>query len=374
MNATANILFKSFVKPFYKENAGSFVFVLIMMFCVVSKVDGADFFEYHYSLIIGMLKSYSFLLLVFGIWFLYVKKCITFVTGILQKPEYHFLQIFHCSGGAKQFRFFLFVVEFLLMLPVLIYATFVVVVGLKQQLYLPVLLVLSYLTTLLLTASLWHVKVLANYNKTQAVVLRKHSFWTKLPTSFLFIIFRFIAGKQKLIWLGIKVFTCGILYLIARNNKATDVDISFVFLFFNMGVLVNGILIHRTREFEETYLAFYRNFHVTLVKRFTQYAAVYFVLLLPEIVTIISLTPAHINYTNAIYFSLCAYGVVLLLNSISFLQNFTQKQYLKVMLLVFCLQYFIMILFGLAALSAICFMLALVFFAKNYFLFERKLE
>ena len=372
MTSTANILFKSFVKPFYKENAGSFVFVLVMMFCIVSKVDGADFFEYHYSLITGMLKSYSFLLLVFGIWLLYVRKCVTFVTGILQKPEYHFLQILHSSGKAKQFRFFFFVVEFLLLFPILLYAAFVVIVGVKQALYVPVLLVLSYLVALLIIAALWHVNALNNYNKEQAVILKKRNLFTTLPTSFPFVLFRFIANKQKLIWFGLKVFTCAILYLIARNNQPADVDISFVFLFFDMGVLANGILILRTREFEETYLVFYRNFPITLAQRFSQYATIYFVLLLPEMVTIGLLTPDHLNYTNAFYFWLCAYSAVLLLNSISFLQNFTQKQYLKVLLLVFCLQYFIMILLGLAALAIICFALAIMFFVKNYYAFEKK--
>ncbi len=64
------ILFKSFVKTFYKENAGAFVFVFTMLFCIVSKVDGAGLYEYHYSLVTGDVKEsclaiFGFLYMVF---------------------------------------------------------------------------------------------------------------------------------------------------------------------------------------------------------------------------------------------------------------------------------------------------------------------
>ena len=57
MSQPGKILFKSFIRPFYKENAGVFIFVFMMMFFIVNKVDGAGLFEYHYSLILATLTS-----------------------------------------------------------------------------------------------------------------------------------------------------------------------------------------------------------------------------------------------------------------------------------------------------------------------------
>jgi len=59
-----------------------------------------------------------------------------------------------------------------------------------------------------------------------------------------------------MIWAGVKLFTCGALYLIALNNTVTDYDTSMVFLFLNFGILANGVLIYRIREFKETYVRF----------------------------------------------------------------------------------------------------------------------
>ena len=57
MGPLYSILWKALVKPFYRENAGLFVFVFTMMFFIVNKVGGAELLEYHYSLILGTLKK-----------------------------------------------------------------------------------------------------------------------------------------------------------------------------------------------------------------------------------------------------------------------------------------------------------------------------
>ncbi|MEJ0104494.1 MAG: hypothetical protein WDO19_18860 [Bacteroidota bacterium] len=50
MNYPARILFQTLVKPFYKENAGAFVFIFTLLFYAVGSVDGAGLFAFHYSL------------------------------------------------------------------------------------------------------------------------------------------------------------------------------------------------------------------------------------------------------------------------------------------------------------------------------------
>src|SRR5215813_8602617 len=109
MSHPGKILFRSFVRPFYKENAGVFLFIFIMMFYIVGENDGAGLVEYHYSLIMGMLTTREMLLLVFFIWLLYARKFTAFVSGVLKNPQYSFLHIYNRLNKTERFRLFFFV-------------------------------------------------------------------------------------------------------------------------------------------------------------------------------------------------------------------------------------------------------------------------
>src|SRR5438046_1827283 len=118
MTYAAKILLQTFVKSFYRENAGVFVFIFTVMFFVVSQQSGAGLYAYHYSLVTGMLSNTGFLLFVFFTWFIYARKCVAFVFDVLQKPENNFIHIFNCLSKARRFQLFL-LVEVWLMMPIL---------------------------------------------------------------------------------------------------------------------------------------------------------------------------------------------------------------------------------------------------------------
>ncbi len=191
MKPPASILFQSFVKPFYKENAGFFVFVFTVMFFIVSKVDGAGLYEYHYSLVTGMLKNHIFFLLILFIWLLYVRKYVVFVSAVILSPDHSFLHIYNQVKRAKRIRL-LFAIETLLLLPVLLYVLFIVFVGLQQHLYLPLIIVACYLPLLLLLASLWHVYLLSNPDGQILFPLKKSRWVLPLLQAYPFTLMRYI--------------------------------------------------------------------------------------------------------------------------------------------------------------------------------------
>lgn len=372
MNQPAKILLRSFVRSFYRENAGAFIFVFIMMFYIVGQVDGAGLIEYHYMLIMGMLASKVFLLVVFFLWLLYARKFMAFVSNVLIDPRYSFMYIYNCLDKGKQFRLFL-LVEILLLLPVLLYSVFIIAIGAYHHLYLTVSLIIVYLLLLCILPALWHVHRLTNNYKGLTFPWQKIKGWAGLPSSYPLVLVRFVIRKQKMIWLGTKVFTCGLLYLIARNNQLTPSDMGTVFLFFNFGIIGNGIILYRIREFEETQLKFYRGAPVSLLKRFLQYALVYFVFLIPEFITAWLLAPVYLPYNDAINFTLCGYSLLLLMNTITFLQDFSMRDYLKIILLVFSMQYVFIVAGALHFLYLFFFILALALFLISYYRFERNM-
>lgn len=372
MNHPAKILFQSFVKPFYKENAGAFVFVFTMMFFIVSKVDGAGLYEYHYSLVTGMFKSNIFLLLVFFVWFLYVRKYVAFVSDVMLNPHYVFLQEYNKLSKSRRFRLFL-IIEIWLLIPVLLYTLFISFVGFSQHLYLPVLLVIGYLLLLCIIAAALHVYLLDDKDKRTIFSLQKVTRKFSLPPFYYFTLVRFVTYKQKMIWTAVKIFTCGVLYLIALNNTVDDYDESMVFLFFNFGMLAHAILIYRIREFEETYVSFYRGLPVSLIKRFLQYSLIYFIFLIPEFVTVTVLVPVHLHYADAINFMLCSLSLLLLMNSLTFLEDFKMKEYIKILLSVFCMQCIFLMTVGFVFLYLFLFTAAIAIFITSYYKFERNM-
>ncbi len=370
MIQAGKILFNSVVLPFYRENAGVFIFLFTMMFLIVNKVDGAGLLEYHYSLIVGTLRSSVILSLVFFSWLLYARKFVSYISAVLCKPEYAYLQILNCLGKAIRFRLF-FVLECLLFLPVLLYAMAIVVIGLRLQLFLPTVLIIGFLLLICLTATFLHLGLLHNPNKDKNYQWETIKQFNKFHSFYSFIVLGFVANYQKLPWLGIKIVTCGVLYLITRNNTLTDYDTKPAFLFFSFCILANSILVFRIREFEETYLAFYRGVPVTLLKRFSQYCLVYSVLLVPEFITLSLLVPIQLHPSDALRFSLCGYSLIMLLNSITFAQDFSMKEYLKIIFLFFFIQYILLLSFGLIASFLLFSVVAVFVFWAGYFRFER---
>lgn len=353
------ILFQALVKSFYKENAGAILFFLTLLIFIVGDFHGAGVVAYHYSLITGLLGSPNFLLLVFLFWFVYARKCFSFVSGILYKPEYAFLHIFNTFSKVKRFRLFFFV-ETLLLLPILLYAILIIVIGWQLHFHLTVTLVMVYLLLLCIGAAVRHVSLLNNTEKKTAPSLPGASFY---PVILLKSVPAFLSS-------GIKIFTCIVLYGTAKNNTITVYDPGTVFWLFNFGIIANGIIVYRIREFEEKYLSFYRSTPVSLSKRLLEYSLVYFMLLIPEFVTISILTPVHLHYIDAVNFALCSYSLLLLMNSITFIRPFRMKTYLKIVSGIACIQFFFLIFAALTTLYLLFFLLAVMIFITGYYRFS----
>ena len=371
MKYPGNILFQLFVKPFYKENSGIFIFVFTMMFFIVSEQSGAGLYEYHYSLCTGMLSNNIFLFSVSFVWLLYSAKCVVFVSHLFYKPEYTFNFIYNSLGKPKRVALF-FIVQVWLMLPILVYALFILHCGLEQHFYGSLFFVFFFLFSLCFLPAIWYVYLLKYPKKRQVIPLVSLISFTAAFPEYQAILVKFVVTKQKTLWVGLKLFTCGIIYLISRNGLISEPDeIGLLFIFISFGILANGVIVYRVREFEQTNLSFYRGLPISYLKRFINYSILYFILLIPEFISLIMLVPKHLEFATAILFALCSYSLLLLMNSITFIQNLAMKDFLKILLLTFCIQVVFLNTMGLTFLYLLSFILAILFFVNNYYKFER---
>src|SRR5260221_5944306 len=155
------MLFRSLVGPFYKENISLFFFLFIVMIGVVGEDNGAEIWQYHYSLALAMLQNAGYLLFVFAAWLLYTRKCVLFVTGLLKQPDYSFVTLCNSLKKAHRFLEFLWVAIWLL-LPIVLYGVFVIVYGWIHHMYLPIISVAVFLSSLCVCSALWFVYTLDN--------------------------------------------------------------------------------------------------------------------------------------------------------------------------------------------------------------------
>lgn len=362
------LLIKSLVLPFYKENTGVFFFVFVIMFGVVNMVDGAGIFEYHYSLARGMVGYSHFMLQVLAIWGLYLRKGVSFVTGLLQRPAYGFLHILRTISPVKQWLLWLGV-SAVLFLPVLLYLVWVVYVGIGQGLIVNTVIALAVAVAMCLAAAGRLVYYL-NHLCGGSVVVRRMGWWQCIRLSYPAILLLQVVQAQKVLWAGIKLYSCGVLYLVARNNNTEVYDLSFPFLFFNFGVLVNGMVVYRIRELEETALQFYRSLPVSLLLRWLGYAGLYAILMLPELVTVAALTPQHLHVADAFRMAGVAYGTVLLMHSISFLRAFAAVEYLKVLAALFGVQILFVIYSQWMGMCVLFMIAALIIYCYGYYRYQ----
>ena len=367
MNSIFRILLRVLAIPFFRENAGAFIFFFTVMLLAVGRLKGAGTVEYHYSLIMGTLKSTGMFILVCIAWLLYELKCLVYVLRTIRNPEYQFLYVFNRLSFVRRFNLVLLMM-ILLFAPIGWYGLLIIGVAWHHHFYIAVILLSAYLVLIVVAPATWVVYKL----RYPGIILYRMPKLSGMLPGYPGLLVRFVAAEQKVIFLTIKLFSCSLLYGFARINSLTDYEPHFPFLFFSFGILANGVIIHRIRNFEETLMVSYRSAAVSLSRRFIGYFIVYGISLIPEFIAIVWLTPVHLHYDDAWRYALCGFGLVMLLNSICFLEDFTMKQYLWVILVLLCMEYFFVLSDSLTALYIIYFVVAAVIFYTSFYQFEKR--
>ena len=366
MNTFSAILRNTFVKTYYRQNAGLFVFIYTLMFGIVGELDGFSELNYHYALISGLLSNDIFFLLTLFLWLLYAEKCLSYIINKLQSPDHSFLNMLSRLDN-KNLYSQMFWVQCLLFLPVLTYSLAIIGVAFYKGFFIHGFIVLFYNVALCMLSAGCYKYYIQHPGKDHLAILQRLSRMSIFGVGYWNFLMRYFITKHKLLIAGIKLFSCSMLFLMCRNLTAEDYDLRMPFLFYCFGLLGHGVIIHKLREQEETRMTFYRSLPVSLLARFTQYAWLYLLLLIPEIITILSLAPGYLHYSDAYLFIICSYSLVLLLNSILFIRPFKIRDYLKIVLVIFFVIYFFVLAQAILWITIIFLLAALYLFFSRYY-------
>ncbi|HWK02463.1 MAG TPA: hypothetical protein VNS58_02455 [Puia sp.] len=372
MTPSSRILLQSLVRPFYRQNAGQLIFVFILFFGAVGELEGTQIhtgplyqFHYQYALILGMLSSHTLFGFVLLAWLLYAEKCTRFVLSALQQSDYSFLDLLNNLSPAKIFRIF-FRLQLLLFLPIVLYSLAIITVAVYKGWLFGGLLVVGYILAVCMLAAARCQYQLRHPGRTP---------WLLLPSlpgvlSWWKLFIRYLVREHRLLLAGIKIVSCGMLYISVKTITQDNYDLRMPSLLYGIGIFGHSILVYKFRELEEKNLLFYRGLPISLPARLIQYGLLYAVLLIPEMITLALLTPMPLHPEDAFRLLLSGYSLLLLLNSLLFVGPFPIKTFLKIVLALFLLLYFAVMAGFLGWLSVCILAGALALFGWRYYRYD----
>jgi hypothetical protein len=233
----------------------------------------------------------------------------------------------------------------MLFMPVILYAFISILIGIKLYWYTNTIIVSLFVLAVCLIGALRYQMLMKPYGNTRTLPFSK--IVIPFPKGFyLRFISQYILSRCKMLFLVVKIFSCILLYGMLVNHIKDESDMKMVLLFYSFGILGHGVLVYKIRQMEEVNLNFYRVLPVSLPSRMMQYAVLYLILFVPEIILIIRMTPNFMNYCQASLLLFFGYGILLLLNSLLFVKLFKPFDYLKIVSGIY-LMIFVAVLSGL---------------------------
>lgn len=357
------------MQTFYKQNAGLFAFLVFIMVASVGRANAAGLLEYHFTLIRAMLTDYKFLVFVLIAWLLYGLKCEQFMADKLQGRSYAFISLLNTRTPSFVFTRML-QVQLMFFLPVILYAVICIWIGVVHQWYANTIIITLFILIFCLVGAWRYDRMIRKNGLIRTVSLLK----INLPFTkgrYIRFILQFIGNRRKMLFLGIKMFSCLLVFGMLLNLGKDETDLSMFLLFYSFGLMGHGILIYKIRQMEEFNLGFYRVLPVSLLSRLIQYAGLYLILFIPEIIIIIQMTPAHLDYFNAFRLIFFGWGILILLHCLLYIRLFKPFTYLKIVSGIYLL-IFAAILTRLTIPFTLClFLISIYLFFQNYYQFER---
>jgi hypothetical protein len=329
-----SVLWKTLIRQYYRQNAGFFLFFFLIFFGIV---EPSQQVTYHYAIVLGIIHTPAMLALVLFCWLLYAIKCVRWISGLQQSPDHDFLLVLPVLGRIRTFRLLL-EIQIVLFLPVILYAMAVIAIAAMRGTWgVAVVVAAVILSTCLVSTTLYSYMLFYPGRLTPVTILVRK---IKKKTSYWQILFRGLMAQHKALLASIKLFSCGILYLLLKIQTPDEYDIRMPFLVFSVALLGHGAIIYGTRKMEEENLLFYRSMPLSLFERLQQYMILYLLVMIPEIITIAWLTPDHIRIKDALGFVLAGYSTLLLLNSCQFIVSLRRSDLIKLSVGIFGILYF----------------------------------
>jgi ABC-type multidrug transport system fused ATPase/permease subunit len=366
MNTTDSILQRSVTAPFYRRNAGLFLFIFFLLFGL--QPNFKQTLEFHYDIINGISTSVNFFFISLLIWFLYACKTIHFFNGCAKNKAYHFLQNLNAISPGKRFLHLL-ILQLQLLSPVLCYGMAVVIVAVINHHIAGGIAVLFTLAGLCIFTT-----VAANFllQKTKSSAFKKilPSFPSLFSANLFSFLLKFIFNEQFIVLLLLKLVTFSCLYFFAKTDAQVFED-RLLWLIYLTSLAGHSILIYRNHHFMETKMSFYRNLPVRPMATLLSLLGVYVIVLIPEIWALKGVAIEQHAIINYIWMILTGPSLLLMLHCLLYTEDMKMEGFLQLLFGVWIVTLFFSLSSIRWLLPLICLGMAVIIFFTSYCRYEK---
>lgn len=313
------------VLPFYRRNAGFFLFFFFIFFGTVSP---ESLVKYHLSIIQSILSSYATLTGVLIIWLLYNTKCIQFIYNSLKAAESTFLYQLQALSRKRQTLLF-GMIEVLMFLPVGAYILLVFYIALQQDQALQAGILLIFLIAVCMSSSLYiYQTVNSTWKENKPALFFKHN-TTPKPKNLLFILVHYSLNQKKVQLLVLKLFSFIVLY-IALVWNADSFDHDSLVLFLVVMLLSHALLAFQYVQFIEKTLLFVRNLPLPTFHIFLAYFLIFALIFLPELVYITWTGHALLAWQQIVALYLTLVNTLLFFATVQYSGTIDRNEFVKI--------------------------------------------
>ncbi|MCF0059163.1 hypothetical protein [Dyadobacter sp. CY356] len=364
------ILIRTFAAGFYKVHAGLLLTLFVTLFInffftnVLNQthLNQEQILLNNLKLVLTSVSNPVAMGVLFLIWLGYTLKSCQYVAAQLLLIQYQFL--FYSTNAMslrKQFQTW-FVVQTVISIPILLLGIFAVGVGFSFDYYFIPLIIPFYLLILISGSAIFYTKLLNNLSEKTATSSIPELI-KNLPKPLYSLFFYQIVYRFKLTYGITKVISTILIigmYALFRDHP-DDIRIAGISIL--AVIAAHSVLIYESNEFERSYLSFSRNFPLTRTVLYFQFAALYGLMILPEIILIFCINLPSI----AAMVSVLGLGTALLFRTILYWQNQKMGVYLKTVFGLFILSALAVMFGGLLWLIVIYMVVSVVLFNRNYY-------
>ncbi len=367
--ALTQILYKIFVKGFYKVHSGQllFLFGTILTYLFYIQVLSDDHITtqetifYNLSFILTIISSPMLAVLMMFVFLIFTLKGYNYISAQIYLPSNFFL--FYSANSlskSEQLKSW-FITQLLISFPIILYIIFSIIVGFVYGYYLLPMIFLCFVFGVSLLCALSYIHLINTPIKAYngGLLLKFIKKWKK---NLLMITFVQIFDKHLLTFLISKFFAVllifGLTELLSDFNQSALGALIALFI-----ALSNAALIFEIYRFERQYLSFILNFPTKLSTTFSQWILTIIILVLPEIIALKLL----FNWTVFLNSLFILVATCLFLKSLLLMISLNMKSFLyKIFILLFV--GVVLIQFGLSPIVGLAYLVlsTLIFYKKYY--------
>jgi hypothetical protein len=278
-----NVFLKIFGKEFYRLNAGFFIIIITLTFGFMSDVE-------HKALAEFFVASPLLSLIPVAVWIVYTIKVILFNRQRLHLAENQFLlassQLAYSTTAVVAFQTLFF--QFM---PVVLYGSFLILMGIKHNLLQSVSIIIGAVIFLISLSSVALIRSLKTpIHEPQTSALKKFiDKYTIRPIGWIYAIT--VLRKEPFLFFGTKIFAGLLLFAVMRlyiNETYDERLLAMAAAFAGIG---NFMVMMQMQLFDFKYFIIMKSLPISHLQRWSYVVLITFIFVLPEIVLIVKYSP-----------------------------------------------------------------------------------